>query len=88
MQDTRRWWNTDRIAFELYISDFVMQEISKGDSVAAAERLKVVADVPLVPITPQVISLASALVAAHALPGKARVDAAHIAAAAADNIDL
>ena len=64
-QITIDWWETRRRAFELYISQLVLDEIGAGDRSAARERLRVVNDLPLLDITSQVAELASSLLAAE-----------------------
>ena len=43
---TRDWWSKARPLFELYTSDYVINEASAGDPVAAAERLKALEGIP------------------------------------------
>ena len=38
-QLTKEWWRTRRAEFDLYISQFVIDEVSAGDAEAAKERL-------------------------------------------------
>jgi hypothetical protein len=85
-QITRQWWRDRRSAFELFSSQFVIDESSAGDSSAAAERLAVLAAIDLLAITPEVVPLAQRLLAAGALPPKARLDALHIAVAAVNGM--
>ena len=54
---TREWWEKRRNKFQLYISQLVVDEASAGDPVAARERLKVLQDLPLLDITPEVTEL-------------------------------
>ena len=82
-QITREWWEKRRDTFQVYISQLVVDEASAGDPVAARERLKVVQDLPLLDITPEVAELASGILASGKVPRKATTDAAHIAIAAA-----
>lgn len=79
---TREWWTKHRSSFDLYASDFVIEEASRGDPTAAAERLKELADIPLLPVNPAVTELAERVATALALPPRARLDAAHVAIAA------
>ena len=79
---TRSWWQDYRPAFDLFVSDFVLEEAARGDPSAAAERLKVLADIPILPVNPDADSLAQRLVTALALPPRARLDAAHVAVSA------
>jgi hypothetical protein len=46
-QITRDWWDRRRAEFELYISQVVVRECQAGDAAAAAERLKILQDLPL-----------------------------------------
>src|SRR5580704_12002146 len=87
-QITLDWWETQRGAFELYISQLVLDEIGTGDRSAARERLRVVNDLPLLDITSEVAELASSLLASGRIPRKAATDAAHIAIAAVHGMDF
>ena len=81
-QITQEWWQTRRQHFDLYISQFVLDEVSAGDTEAASERLIALQDLPLLDLTDEVGELSAALVTSLALPAKATTDAAHIAVAA------
>jgi hypothetical protein len=85
---TREWWEKRREAFQLYISQLVVDEASAGDPIAARERLKVLQDVPLLDITPEVAELASSILSSGIIPRKAATDAAHIAIAALHGMDF
>lgn len=86
MLQTRQWWTNARDRFELLTSDLVVDEASRGDPVAAAERLQILKDLPLAPVSDAVAPMADALIAGHALPAKARVDALHLAICATNGI--
>ncbi|MBI1789560.1 MAG: type II toxin-antitoxin system VapC family toxin [Acidobacteria bacterium] len=87
-QITREWWEKRRDAFQLYISQLVVDEASAGAPSAARERLKVIRDLPLLDITPEVEVLASGILASGIIPRKAATDAAHIAVAAVHGLDF
>ena len=78
---TRKWWDESRSSFELFISEFVVQEASAGDPTAAKRGLEVILDLPKLEITTQAETLAIELLKQAALPSKARLDALHIAVA-------
>jgi predicted nucleic acid-binding protein len=78
----RNWWSTERARFELVTSQLVIDEATAGDPTAAAERLKLLDALPIVPINDDVRTLAHAIVSASIVPPKAAADALHIAAAA------
>jgi hypothetical protein len=60
----RKWWTIQRPNFELVTSQLVVDEASAGDPSAAAERLKLLDGLPIVPINDEVRTLAAAIVAA------------------------
>jgi hypothetical protein len=86
-QVTREWWST-RNSFELFVSQFVLDEAAAGDAKAAEERLDALRDVALLDVTEEAILLAGDLVAGGGLPVKARVDALHVAMAAVHGMDF
>ena len=50
-QITRDWWVFRKEAFELYISQLVIQEARMGDPDAAKRRLEAIQDIPELDIT-------------------------------------
>ena len=78
----RDWWRIERPKFDLVTSQLVINEASSGDRAAAADRLKLLAGIPLVPITDEVRQIAAALLSASLMPATAAADALHVAAAA------
>jgi predicted nucleic acid-binding protein len=86
-QITREWWDKRRTQFELYISQAVVHECQAGDPTAAAERLAVLQDLPLLEQTQEATQLAQALLDQVPLPERATVDALHVAIAAVHGMD-
>jgi len=86
-QITRDWWDRRREEFELYISQVVLRECQAGDATAAAERFKILQDLPLLEQTEEATRLAQALVDRVPLPERAAVDALHVAIAAVHGVD-
>jgi len=82
-QLTREWWDVRRPAFDLYVSEPVLEESAAGDAILARRRLELLADIPVLPLTSAILRLAEALVAEGPIPRKAAADALHIAAATA-----
>ena len=80
-QLTKQWWDARSQDFDLYISQTVLEEITAGDPVAAAERIKAVKDLPTLAVTEAARMLADALILQVPLPKKAEFDALHIAIA-------
>ncbi|MEA2711180.1 MAG: hypothetical protein QOF78_3781 [Phycisphaerales bacterium] len=88
MLETRKWWNDSRAVFDLYASDVVIDEISRGDPDAAAERLEKIANLPLLMASDAATDLAMDLISESALPAKAQVDAYHVGIAATSGIEF
>lgn len=86
-QITKEWWKKRRRAFDLYISQFVVDEAKAGNDEAARERLKAIRGLPLLDITKEVESLAIRILTSGVVPLKASTDAAHIAIATVHGID-
>src|SRR5579862_1002093 len=86
-QITREWWEKRRTEFELYISQVVLRECQAGDATAAADRLNVLHELPLLEQTQEATQLAQALVDRVPLPERAAVDALHVAIAAVHGMD-
>ena len=87
-QTTRDWWNARRKKYELYVSVFVLDEISQGDATAAAARLAALEECQVLPYPPEAQALSAALLASRLIPAKAQTDAAHIATAAVHGMDF
>lgn len=87
-QITQSWWNSGRIAVSSYISPYVIEEASAGDSTAAAERIEALRPIPVLPIPDDIPHLAEFLLLGGGLPPKARIDALHIACAAYHEMDV
>lgn len=80
-QLTHEWWTDHRESFDIFISQFVIDECGEGDAAAAQERLDVLADIRQLDIIEDVENVAEELVKQVPLPEKAGVDALHIAVA-------
>ena len=66
---TRDWW-ASREHFELFASQFVLDEAAAGNEDAAASRLAVLADTAVLAVTEDAIVLAERLVAGGGLPSQ------------------
>jgi hypothetical protein len=75
---TRDWWEFRRTHFDLYVSELVLQEVRAGDAQLAIRRLELLTDVPIFPVTSEILKVAKTLVTEVPIPQKAAVDAAHI----------
>lgn len=66
----------------------MLDEVSLGDPEAAKNRLDVVAPLPVLPITDEVMELAPELIGEGMMPREALQDAAHVATAAVHQMDI
>lgn len=80
-QLTRDWWESRRPAFDLYVSEPVLEEASAGDAMPAKARLDLLANIPVLALTSGILRLAESLVTDGPIPRKAAGDALHIAIA-------
>jgi hypothetical protein len=85
---TREWWDTRRQQFDLFTSQLVLDEAAEGEFAKAAERLQLLAGIPLLDLNDLVRMLAKRLVATGILPSVAGRDAFHIAAAGVHRMDF
>lgn len=84
---TSSWWGTQRLRFELYTSQLVVEEAEQGDRDAAGRRLTALSQLPHLALTDEAVELARALLKAGALPNTATGDAMHVALAAYHEVD-
>ena len=80
-QITRDWWDR-RDRFELLTSQAVLGEAARGNADAAARRMALLAEIPVLTVSDEVIEFAGQLLQRRIVPTKARTDALHIAVAA------
>lgn len=85
-QVTRDWWET-RSSFELFISQFVVDETAAGDPNAAELRLAALRGLPLLELLPEAGVLARDLLCRGGMPATAYVDAVHVALSAVHGLD-
>ena len=82
---TRDWWR-GRTAYQLRVSQLVIDEAAVGDSLLRVRRLRALQGISVLPLTDAATRLARELVQKGALPEKATVDAFHIGVAAAHEV--
>ncbi len=84
---TLQWWEERAAAFALVVSELVREEAGRGDPVASGGRLAVIAELPVLKMSDDAVSLASRLVSSGPIPSSSAADALHIALAAINGID-
>ena len=86
-QITTQWWDQARPRYELFISELVQVEASRGDADSAARRLSFLVGIPLLKADEEAQVLAERLIAERAMPASAGPDALHVAIATVHGID-
>jgi hypothetical protein len=84
---TKEWWKLHRQGYELFISESVLLEISRGDSNFAAARLAAIRNLAILPGLPKASELTRLLLDEGIIPPKATDDATHLGLAAAHGMD-
>ena len=86
-QITRDWWESALPKLHGYISPFVQDEISGGDTEAVKLRVQVSKKLSVLEITPEVWTLADIYFRGLDIPAKARTDSLHLAVATVHGMD-
>ena len=84
---TRQWWEDTRRRFDLYVSVLVLEEAMAGDQEAAAQRMRLCADLGILRVTVAAEELAQGLLDGGLLPKSSVEDALHIAIATVHGMD-
>ena len=84
---TQEWWEERRQNYELFISEFVREEVQRGDAQAAAARLAFLEGIPILSEPQAATELAEQILAARLIPPQAALDASHIAMATVHGMD-
>jgi predicted nucleic acid-binding protein len=86
-QVTADWWEDVRPQVECFVSPFVIQEASRGESAMAAKRLEAISEFSVLAENETIDELAQRYFKKMSLPGRARIDAFHVATATAYEMD-
>ena len=87
-QMTQNWWVNAAQHYDLFASQYVLDEASQGNSDAAKARLLALDNLAMLATTALDETIANALLDAKALPMNARFDALHIGVSAANGMDI
>ena len=88
LQDQAKRWLADEAPnYNLVTSQFVIDEAARGDPDAAARRLALLADIPVLLPDARVEQIADEIIARSLIPATARLDALHIASAAVGGVE-
>jgi len=85
---TREFYESERHRYELFISEYVLRECSRGDAQAAKYRLGCLEGITVLEETPDIKPLAETYLRILSIPQKARIDAFHLAICCVKGIDI
>jgi hypothetical protein len=85
---TRNWWKRIANSAELFVSTYVIDEISQGDSSASEIRLKSIKNCNLLPASDEISFLAKDYFKRMQIPDHAMYDSLHLACAVLNGIDI
>lgn len=86
-QLAQEWWES-RHNFDLFVSELVIDEVSKGELLMAQKRLDLIQGIPLIDFNDQAKDLAKEILRQNVLPPKATLDVFHIAITVVHEIDF
>jgi predicted nucleic acid-binding protein len=84
---TREWWELRRHEYDLFVSEVVLLEVSRGDAGSAAARLAALRGLAVLNDLPAAKTLTKQLLAEAIIPPVAAEDAIHLGLAAAHGMD-
>ena len=84
---THEWWE-QRKQYDIFVSELVVEEAQEGNAEAAARRVELIDQLPLLETSREALSLAEGLLEKNAVPPQAPRDALHIGIATAHDVDL
>ena len=85
---TRTWWHTVQDEHELVTSEAVIEELSRGDFPAREDCLRLIEELPLVPVEAAVVEIVRTYVIQHVMPRDPAGDALHLALASHHRCDF
>ena len=81
------FWETERQKYDLYVSQYVIDECALGDADAAERRLSILRGIPVIPKSEQITDLALKYQKLLRIPDKAIIDCFHLAVCVLAEID-
>jgi hypothetical protein len=84
---TLLFWESERHKYDLYISQYVIDECSLGDSGAASRRLAFLKDIPIIQNSDKISTLANVYQKLLGIPDRAKIDCFHLATCVIAGID-
>jgi hypothetical protein len=87
-ESTQRWWAEDAPDYDLFTSIFVLGELQRGSYPGKDGALRLIEDLPLLGVVPEIEGIAQVYVARHLMPRGDFGDAYHLAIASYYGMDF
>jgi len=84
---TLMFWENERDKYDLFVSQYVIDECSFGDADAAERRLNFIRGITVIPKSEQIASLADVYQQLLSIPDRAKIDCFHLAACVVAEMD-
>ena len=85
---TRQWWSTAAARYELVTSPAVLDELGSGPSDRSGAWLALVADLPVLTVSPAIVEIVQAYIRHKLMPANPTGDALHLALASYHKCDF
>ncbi len=85
---TKDWWNQERSHFDLWISDEVLDEVSKGNYPNQRQVIECALQLPILPFDTQIQTIAQTYIDNYLMPRTLAGDALHLAYASFYQMDF
>ena len=85
---TRIWWERELVKYDVFISNYVIEEASQGDPILAKKRIDALNGFQMLNKIDGIKILSDAYIKATSLPEKARVDTLHMSIATLYQVDF
>ncbi|MSU57381.1 MAG: hypothetical protein EXS35_04245 [Pedosphaera sp.] len=82
IQDTRRWWDEESQAYDLWVSQTTLRELSKGKHPHKEKILNLVGKLSVLPEDPKILEITETYIQHKLMPAQLEGDATHLAYAA------
>ncbi len=85
---TRRWWDRERVYYDVYISEIVLMELERGDYPHKAEILQLVSELPVLEVPDEIGDIVQIYLERTLMPRSDLGDAFHLALASYHKVDF
>jgi len=85
---TRRWWDEEKLDYDVYISEIVVMELNRGDYPHKTEILQLVDELPILETPDEISNIVQVYIGQSLMPRRDLGDAFHLALCSYHKIDF